>query len=56
MTKESHKAVNDILDVVAELTNMVEEINPGATEQVRRIRFLIDRAEKCMTQAMAFET
>lgn len=38
--------INDILDIVEELTNIVEEINPGATEQVRRIRFLIGRAER----------
>lgn len=37
--------LNDLLDIVEELTNMVEELNPGATEQIRRIRFLTGRAE-----------
>lgn len=55
MPKETHLAINDLLDIVEELTNMVEELNPGATEQVRRIRFLIQRGERCATQAMAFE-
>lgn len=55
MPKETHLAINDLLDIVEELTNMVEELNPGATEQVRRIRFLIQRGEKCAAGAMAFE-
>lgn len=38
--------INDLLDIVEELTDMIEELNPGATEQVRRIRFLIGRAER----------
>jgi hypothetical protein len=45
MPKESHFAINDLLDIVEELTNIVEELNPGATEQIRRIRFLTKRAE-----------
>lgn len=55
MTKQSHLAVNDLLDIVEELTRLVEELNPGATEQIRRIRFLTERANRCMTQAMAFD-
>lgn len=56
MPKDSHLAINDLLDIVEELTNMVETLNPGATEQVRRVRFLIRRAEKCAAGAMAFES
>lgn len=55
MPKESQLAINDLIDIVEELTKMVEELNPGATEQVRRIRFLIGRAEQCVTRAIAYE-
>jgi len=55
MPKESHLAINDLLDIVEELTNLVEELNPGATEQIRRIRFLTERASRCAAQAMAYE-
>jgi len=55
MTKNSHLAINDLLDVVEEITGMLEELNPGATGQVRRIRFLIERAERCITKAMDSE-
>lgn len=34
--------MNDLLKIVEELTNLVEELNPGATEQIRRIRLLIE--------------
>lgn len=53
MAKETHLALSDLLDIVEELTRMVEELNPGASEQARRIRFLIERAEKCVNRAMA---
>ena len=56
MPKESHFAINDLLDIVEELTNIVAELNPGATEQIRRIRFLTERANICITQSMAFES
>lgn len=56
MPKGSHLAINDLLDIVEELTNIVEELNPGATEQIRRIRLLTERANRCATQAMAFES
>ena len=56
MAKESHLAINDLIDVVEALTVLVEEINPGATESIRRIRFLIDRAEACANRAMAYES
>jgi hypothetical protein len=46
MTNENDLVINDVLDIIEELTNMVEELNPGATEQVRRIRFLVGRAER----------
>ena len=55
MPKESHLAINDLLDIVEELTNLVEELNPGATEKIRRIRFLTERASRCAAQAMAYE-
>ncbi len=55
MTKYSHLALNDLLDAVEEITSIVEEINPGVNEHIRRIRFLIDRAEKCITKAMDSE-
>lgn len=55
MTKETNLAINDLIDVVEALTALVEEINPGASESIRRIRFLIDRAEKCVTRATAYE-
>ncbi len=55
MTQHSHLAINDLLDIVEEITGMLEELNPGATERVRRIRFLIERAEKCITKAMDSE-
>ena len=50
---EYDKALNDLIDVVASLTLIVEELNPGANEQIRRIRFLIGRAEDCVNRAMA---
>lgn len=56
MPKDSHLAINDLLDIVEELTNIVEELNPGAADQVSRVRFLIRRAEKCAAGAMTFET
>ena len=49
---ERDKALNDLIDVVASLTLIVEELNPGASEQIRRIRFLIGRAEDCVNRAM----
>lgn len=55
MPKESHLALNDLIDVVEALTELVEELNPGATESIRRIRFLIERAEACANRAMAYE-
>ena len=55
MPKESHLALNDIIDVLEELTILVEELNPGASEQLRRIKFLIDRADKCVSRSMAYE-
>jgi hypothetical protein len=51
MTTERDKALNDLIDVVASLTLIVEELNPGASEQIRRIRFLIGRAEDCVNRA-----
>lgn len=55
MPKSSHLAINDLLDIVEELTNLVEELNPGATEKIRRIRFLTERAETQASRAMAYE-
>ena len=46
------KALTDLLDIVEALTEIVEELNPGANEQIRRIRFLIDRAEKCVNRTI----
>ena len=50
---ERDKALNDLIDVVAVLTLIVEEMNPGANEQIRRIRFLINRAADCVDRALA---
>ena len=50
---ERDKALNDLIDVVAVLTLIVEEMNPGANEQIRRIRFLINRAADCVDLALA---
>lgn len=55
MTTERDKALADLLDIVEVLTEIVQELNPGANEQIRRLRFLIDRAEKCVSRAMASE-
>lgn len=56
MAKDSHLALNDLLDIVEILTGLVEELNPCATESIRRARFLIERAEACANRAMAYES
>lgn len=46
MDRETQFALNDLLDAIEDLTTMVEELNPGATEQVRHVRFFLERADR----------
>jgi hypothetical protein len=46
MDKEGIYALNDILDAVEELASIVRELNPGATEQIRRVKYFLDRADR----------
>lgn len=46
MDKETAFALRNLLDIVERLTKMAEEANPGAGEDVRFIRFLIDRVDR----------
>ena len=55
-TKESCAPINDLLDIVEQLTDLVEELNPGATEQIRRIRFLTERATRFANDPVVFES
>lgn len=50
MNGETKRALNDLLDAVEDLTTMVEEINPGATEQIRHIRFFLQRADEAINE------
>jgi hypothetical protein len=55
MSEDTIAPVNDLIDIVEELTDIVGELNPGANEQIRRIRFLIERASRNANQTMTFE-
>jgi hypothetical protein len=49
--KDSHKALNDLISVAEILTELIVELNPGATNEIARIRFLLERAEQCVARA-----
>jgi len=55
MNEDSQSPICDLLDIVEELTDIVGELNPGANEQIRRIRFLIERAKKCANEVISFD-
>jgi hypothetical protein len=47
--KEDRQAVgilNDLLDAVEKLAEIVAELNPGRTEDLRFIRFVLQRADR----------
>jgi len=50
MDKDTLYVLNDYYDAIEELTNIVQELNPGATRQIARIRFMLQRAERTLTQ------
>lgn len=50
------KALNDLIDVVAVLTLIVEEINPGANEQIRRIAPQIASTELWQKPTMKYDS
>lgn len=53
MDKNACYVVNDILEVLDELTTMMRELNPGATEQHRRIAFFLTRVDRSVKETLA---
>jgi hypothetical protein len=50
MDKETQYVLNDLTDVVERLAEIVRELNPGATEQMAFVDFLIVRASRTLTE------
>jgi len=53
MDKNACYIVNDLLEVLDELTVMMRELNPGATEQHRRIAFFLTRIDRQVKETLA---
>jgi len=51
MNRELEYAVNDLLDTVEILAEIVRELNPGATAQLDRVQFLLQRADRGLREA-----
>ena len=56
MNEKSTSPINDLIDIVEDLTDLVEELDPGACNQIGRIRFLIERASRCANEGIVFES
>lgn len=48
--KEVKFILNDLLDIVERLTNMAEDMNPGATQDISFLRFLTERVKRSLSQ------
>lgn len=53
MDKEACYIMNDLIDAVERLTELVRELNPGATAQLASIDFLVQRASRISHDAFA---
>lgn len=53
MDKNACYIVNDILEVLDEVTALLRELNPGATEQHRRIAFFLTRIDRNVKDTLA---
>lgn len=51
MDKNTLYVLNDLLDVVDKLTELVRELNPGATNQLGFIEFMMARIERNLDDA-----
>jgi hypothetical protein len=52
MDTETKYAINDLLDAVEALTELVQELNPGATNQIGRIHFLLSRTQRVLREEL----
>ncbi len=53
MDQETRYAVNDLLDCVEILTDLVRELNPGATQQLSQIDFYLKRVDRRLCELAA---
>ena len=53
MDKNAVYIMNDLIDAVERLTELVRELNPGATKQLADIDFLVQRASRISQDAFA---
>jgi hypothetical protein len=53
--KESHKAIETLAEAVVLLTSIVEDLDPGKTEDIKAIRGWLEKTASHMIQARVFE-
>lgn len=53
MDTETQHVLNDLTDAVKKLAEIVRELNPGATEQMAFVDFMIKRADRTLTEVNA---
>ena len=53
MDRNTCYIINDLLEVMDELTALVRELNPGAAEQHRRMAFFLARIDRQVKDTLA---
>jgi hypothetical protein len=50
MDKETYFVLNDLVDAVEKLTELVRELNPGATNQLDFVDFVLRRSSRALLE------
>lgn len=50
MDKETYFILNDLVDAVERLAGLVRELNPGATNELGFVDFLVERTDRMLRE------